>query len=64
MGLRLVTPEEGRSIGETMIVTFADVVKLLLAICIPMLIIAALIEANITPRILLAAFGHTLDNLP
>ena len=64
MGLRLVTPEEGSSIGETMIVTFADVIKLLLALCIPMLIIAALIEANITPRILLAAVGHTLDNQP
>jgi uncharacterized membrane protein SpoIIM required for sporulation len=64
MGLRLVTPEEGRSIGETMIVTFADVIKLLFALCIPLLIIAALIEANVTPRILLAAIGHTLDGQP
>jgi uncharacterized membrane protein SpoIIM required for sporulation/ABC-type transport system involved in multi-copper enzyme maturation permease subunit len=64
MGLRLVTPEEGRSIGETMIVTFADVVKILVAVCIPLLILAALIEANITPRIFLAVIGHSLDVKP
>lgn len=64
MGLRLVTPEESRSIGETMIITFADVIKLLIALCIPMLIIAAFIEANITPRILLAVIGKSLDIQP
>jgi len=64
MGLRLVTPEAGRSIGETMIVTFADVIKILLAICIPLLILAALIEANITPNILIAVMGHALGIQP
>jgi len=60
MGLRLVTPEEGRSIAETMIVTFADVVKVFFAVCIPLLVLAALIEANITPAILKAVIGHSL----
>jgi uncharacterized membrane protein SpoIIM required for sporulation/ABC-type transport system involved in multi-copper enzyme maturation permease subunit len=64
MGLRLVTPQEGRSIGETMIVTFADVIKLLVAVCIPLLILAAFIEANITPRLLIAAIGHALEIQP
>jgi len=64
MGLQLVTPEHGRSIGETMIVTFADVIKLLIAVCIPLLILSALIEANITPRILVAVIGHTLNLNP
>jgi stage II sporulation protein M len=64
MGLRLVTPDEGRSIGETMIMTFADVIKILLAVCIPLLILAALIEANITPRILLAVIGRSLNLNP
>jgi len=64
MGLRLVTPDEGRSIGETMIMTFADVIKILVAVCIPLLVVAALIEANITPRILLAVLGHSLDITP
>jgi len=64
MGLRLVTPETERSIGETMIVTFADVIKILVAVCIPMLILAALLEANLTPRILLAVLGHSLEIRP
>ena len=64
MGLRVVTPEDGRSIGETLIVTVADVLKVLLAVCIPLLILAALIEANITPRILIAVIGKTLEINP
>jgi uncharacterized membrane protein SpoIIM required for sporulation/ABC-type transport system involved in multi-copper enzyme maturation permease subunit len=60
MGLRLVTPQEGRSIGETMIMTFADVVKVFIAVCVPLLVLAALIEANITPAILQAVIGHSL----
>ena len=64
MGLRLVTPEEGRSIGETMIVTFADVTKVLIAVCIPLLLVAALIEANITPQILISVIGHSLNIQP
>ena len=64
MGLRLVTPQEGRSIGETMIITLADVIKILIAVCIPLLIVAALIEANITPSLLIATIGHSLDIRP
>ena len=64
MGLRLVTPDDGRSIGETMIMTFADVLKVLVAVCIPLLILAALIEANITPRILLAVLGNSISIHP
>lgn len=64
MGLRLVTPDEGRSLGETLIITLADVTKILLAICIPLLVLAALIEANITPRILLAVLGQAFNLKP
>ena len=64
MGLRLVTPEAHRSIGETMIISFATVLKILTAVCIPLLIIAALIESNITPRILLAMIGQVLEAKP
>lgn len=60
LGLRMVTPDGDRSIGETMIITIAQVVQVLVAICIPLLIAAALIEANITPRILMAVIGHSL----
>jgi stage II sporulation protein M len=61
MGARLVTPIEDRTIGETMIITFAEVMKVFVAICIPLLLIAGLIEANITPRMLLAFLGHALE---
>lgn len=64
MGLRLVTPDEGRSIGETMIITFADVLKVVVAICIPLLLVAALVEANITPKILIAVIGSALSIHP
>jgi stage II sporulation protein M len=64
MGVRLVTPLEGRTIGETMIITFADVMKVFIGVCIPLLLVAALVEANITPRLLVAVLGHSLDIQP
>jgi uncharacterized membrane protein SpoIIM required for sporulation/ABC-type transport system involved in multi-copper enzyme maturation permease subunit len=64
LGARLVTPLEGKSISETLIVTIADVLKVFLAVCVPLLLIAGLIEANITPRILLAVLGRTLEIEP
>ena len=64
MGLRLVTPEEGHSISETLIISLADGIKILLGICIPLLILASLVEANITPRILIAVIGHSLNLIP
>lgn len=64
LGLRLVTPQSGRSIGETLILAFADVIKILVAVCLPLLILAALVEANLTPRILLAVLGEALEIRP
>ena len=64
LGVRLVTPIEGRSIGETLIFSLADALKVLIAICIPLLLLAGLVEAHITPRILLAVLGRTFDIQP
>ncbi len=64
MGVRLVTPLEGKSIGETMIFTLAEVLKVFFAVCIPLLLLAGLIEANLTPRILLAVLGRAIDLQP
>jgi uncharacterized membrane protein SpoIIM required for sporulation/ABC-type transport system involved in multi-copper enzyme maturation permease subunit len=64
LGVRLVTPLEGKSIGETMIVTLAEVMKVFVAVCIPLLLLAGLIEANLTPRLLLAFLGRTLEIQP
>lgn len=64
LGVRLVTPLEGKSIGETMIFTLAGVMKVFLAVCVPLLLLAGLIEANLTPRILLAVLGRNFDLQP
>ena len=54
MGVALVTPQTGRSMGEVLIELLADWVKVFIGIVIPLLAVAALIEAYITPIILLA----------
>lgn len=64
LGIRLVTPFEDKSIGETMIITIADLMKLFIGICIPLLLVASLIEANLTPRILLAVLGQSFEIQP
>jgi stage II sporulation protein M len=53
MGAVIVTPQTGKSMGEVMIELFADWVKILLGVVIPLLAIAAVIEAYITPGLLI-----------
>lgn len=64
LGVRLVTPLQNKTIGETMIETLADVIKIFLAVCVPLLLLAAFIEFNLTPAILLAVFGNSLNGQP
>jgi len=64
LGARLVTPLEGKSIGETMLLSLAEVLKVFVAICVPLLLLAGLVEANLTPRILLAVLGRSLEIQP
>jgi uncharacterized membrane protein SpoIIM required for sporulation/ABC-type transport system involved in multi-copper enzyme maturation permease subunit len=64
MGVRLVTPVEGRSIGEVFIASIADVFKIILAVCLPLLLLAALVEAGITPLILFKVLGNQLQVEP
>jgi len=52
-GVSLVTPQEGRSLGEVVIELLADWTKIFLGLVVPMLALAAVIEAYITPGILL-----------
>jgi uncharacterized membrane protein SpoIIM required for sporulation len=52
-GASIVTPQVGKSMGEVVIELLADWVKIFLGLVIPLLAIAALIEAYITPAILL-----------
>ncbi|MDK1117352.1 MAG: stage II sporulation protein M [Anaerolineae bacterium] len=52
IGVMLVTPQVGRSLGEVVIDLLADWTKIAVGIVIPLLFIAALIEAYITPALL------------
>jgi stage II sporulation protein M len=61
MGVELVTPKDGRSIGEAFIVLMANTLKIFLGICVPLLIVAALVEARITPIIFEQFLGNALQ---
>ncbi|HEX8990928.1 MAG TPA: stage II sporulation protein M [Anaerolineales bacterium] len=52
MGAVLVTPQIGKSMGEILLEQIADWLKVFLGVVIPLLALAALIEAYITPSIL------------
>lgn len=53
MGATLVTPQTGKSMGEVLIELLADWVKIFLGVVVPLLAVAALIEAYVTPGLLL-----------
>ncbi len=52
MGVAIVTPQTGKSMGEVIIELFADWTKIFLGLVVPLLAVAAVIEAYITPVIL------------
>jgi stage II sporulation protein M len=52
MGVTLVTPDSNLTIGQVFIETFADWLKILVGLALPLLVIAALIETYITPLII------------
>ena len=54
IGVVMVTPQTGKSIGEVVIELLADWMKVFIGVIIPLLAIAAAIEAYVTPGILLA----------
>lgn len=51
-GAALVTPQTGKSMGEVVIELFADWAKIFIGLVVPLLAIAAVIEAYITPVLL------------
>ncbi len=54
MGVAIVTPQLGKSLGEVILELLADWAKIFLGVVIPLLAIAAVIEAYITPALLLS----------
>lgn len=52
LGLVLVTPQAGRTIGEVMLEALADWSRVVLGLVIPLLFIAAIVESQFTPHFL------------
>jgi uncharacterized membrane protein SpoIIM required for sporulation/ABC-type transport system involved in multi-copper enzyme maturation permease subunit len=52
MGAILVTPQIGKSMGQVIIEMLADWLKIFIGVVVPLLAVAALIEAYVTPYIL------------
>jgi len=57
IGLVLVTPQAGRTIGEILLEGLADWARVVVGLVVPLLAVAALIEAHVTPQLLLGAVG-------
>ena len=57
MGAGIVTPQTGKSMGEVILELLADWMKIFFGVVVPLLAVAALIEAYITPGLLLSVMG-------
>ena len=57
VGASITATREGTTVGESMVAAAADLVKVFLFLVVPLLLVAAFIEANITPQIVLWAYG-------
>jgi uncharacterized membrane protein SpoIIM required for sporulation len=56
IGAALVSPPHGLDVGQGLILTLANFIKILIFVIVPLLIVAAYIEANITPQIVVAVY--------
>ncbi len=57
IGAAMVSPPTGLDIGQGVLLTTANFLKILVFLIIPLLLLAAYVEANITPQIVLAVYA-------
>lgn len=57
IGASIVTPQTGKPMGEVILELMADWAKIFLGVVVPLLAVAALIEAYITPGLLLSVMN-------
>ncbi len=57
LGATLATPAQGQTIGEALLHALADWCKVLVGLVIPLLLLAALLEVYLTPRVVIALLG-------
>lgn len=58
IGAALISPPRGLDIGQALLLTTANFIKILIFVVVPLLLLAGYIEANITPQIVLAVYGN------
>ncbi len=57
LGASVIAPPPGVSAGENLLHAFADLVKIFVFVVLPLLLVAAWVEATITPQIVLWIYG-------
>lgn len=57
IGACLMKPPHGLDVGQSLLMAIADYVKVFVFLVIPLLLCAAFVEANVTPRIVVWVFG-------
>jgi uncharacterized membrane protein SpoIIM required for sporulation len=58
LGATLATPARGKTISEALLLALADWARIMLALVMPLLLVAALLEIFITPRVALLLLGQ------
>jgi uncharacterized membrane protein SpoIIM required for sporulation/ABC-type transport system involved in multi-copper enzyme maturation permease subunit len=58
LGASIISPPAGISAGENLMRALADLVKMFVFVSLPLLLIAAWVEATITPQVVLWFFGR------
>ena len=58
LGASVTAPRPGLTVGEGLVVAIADLAKVFIFLVVPLLLIAAFVEANLTPQVVLWAYGR------
>jgi uncharacterized membrane protein SpoIIM required for sporulation len=58
LGASIMSPPPGVTAGENLLHAFADLAKIFVFVVLPLLLVAAAIEAHITPQIVLWFYGR------
>jgi uncharacterized membrane protein SpoIIM required for sporulation len=57
LGATFISPPRGMTVGEGWLKALADLIKVFVALVVPLLALAAAIEVYVTPLIVLRVFG-------
>ena len=58
VGAQLVTPQTERSLGEVLLLSLADWLRVFIGIVVPLLAVAAVVEVYVTPLLFKLAFPY------